>query len=205
MWTDNRTHILEYLKSNNFNRVIDIGASANSWAKDYMTHFFDIVPSNTPTKAIGFFGNICHEDSWTQVLEDVEKNGKFDFAICTHTLEDICNPDLVVKMISKIAKRGFNAVPSKFVEMSRHESHWRGWIHHRWIFNKEENDIVAYPKLNFIEHFSDMDKLSNLKTDDNQELQWCWQDECKLKFVNNDYLGPSLQHVLSYYLNLLHD
>ena len=205
MWNDNRSHILTHLKDKQYSRVIDIGASANSWAKDYMTHYFDINESTEQTKAIGFAGNICHYDSWLQVLEDVKINGKFDFAICTHTLEDICNPDLVVKMITKISKRGFNAVPSKYIEMCRHESSWRGWVHHRWIYNKQGNDIVAYPKLNLIDHLNDMDQLVNKRTVDNEELQWCWQDECTLKFVNNDYLGPDLQSVLSYYHELLND
>ena len=110
---------------------------------------------------------------------------------------------LVTKMLSKIAKRGFNAVPSKYVESTRHEGNWRGWCHHRWIFNKEGNNIVAYPKQNFIEYLPIFDKLSSEKTLNNEELQWCWQNNCTLKIINDDYLGPDLSSVISYYSNLI--
>jgi len=211
MWDNNRDHILSHLKEKKYSRVIDIGASANSWAKEYMTHYFDIVQPDVEMSGVkGFHGNICHVESWDGVLKDVEKNGKFDFAICTHTLEDICNPDLVAKMLTKIAKKGFNATPSKYIEMTRHEftnqkpaGFWRGWQHHRWIFNKEHNDIVAYPKLSFIEYMGEFDKLAEQKHIDNEELQWCWQDECIIKFINNDYLGPTPMAVFEYYRNLL--
>ena len=205
LWSRNRDHILTHLREKKYNRVIDVGASLNSWAKDYMTHYFDInnPGSDLNSDIIGFQGNICHAEDWLPILKDVEKHGLFDFAICTHTLEDICNPYLVTNMLSKIAKRGFNAVPSKYSELHRHEGKWRGWCHHRWIFNPEDGEIVAYPKQPFVEYMSNLDEVLEKRNSENGELQWCWQYKCNLSFVNNDYLGPDTNSVISYYSKLI--
>ena len=203
MWENNRTQVIDYLKEKQFSRVIDIGASADSWANEFMTHYMDIVKMNKAEGKTGFIGNICDPEAWDLVLSDVETNGMFDFAICTHTLEDICNPSFVCKMISKIAKRGFAAVPSKYFELKRHEGPYRGWQHHRWIYNKEGNDVVAYPKLAFTDHMHELDQIVERSTPAIEELQWFWQRSMDLKIVNNDYLGPSPGHVRQYYLNLL--
>ena len=175
----NRDQCLDYLSSKKFPRVIDVGASAYFWAPEYVTHCFDIIES-TSTK------------------------DKTSFAICTHTLEDICNPGLVCKMLSRISEKGFIAVPSKYYELTRHEGQYRGWQHHRWIFNKEGSNIVAYPKLAFVDYIPELDSLAkNLNPQVNGELQWYWQHDINLTFINNDYLGPSPSHVYGYYAGLL--
>jgi hypothetical protein len=200
----NRNQCLDYLNSKNFSRVIDVGASANFWAPDYVTHCFDINESPATNQKISFIGNINDYEDWSPVLKDVEENGKFDFAVCTHTLEDICNPKLVCKMLSRIAKKGFIAVPSKYYELTRHEGQYRGWQHHRWIFDKQHSTLIAYPKLPFVDYIQEFDTIAqSLNPQTNGELQCYWQDEVNLVFVNNDYLGPSPRHVYGYYANLL--
>ena len=57
-----------------------------------------------------FVGNVNSFALWAKVLEDVERHGKFDFAICTHTLEDLANPGLVCEMLPVVARRGFVAL-----------------------------------------------------------------------------------------------
>jgi len=200
-----RQDCLNFLNEQKFKRVIDIGASANFWAADYVTHYFDINVSHVNNK-IGFTGNVNFYNDWVPILQDVEQNGKFDFAICTHVLEDICNPKLTCVMLPLIAKQGFIAVPSKYAEMSRHEGQYRGYIHHRWIYNKEQDKIVAYPKVNFIEYVNEFDKLAtNYDSNINGELQWYWTRDLDINFVNNDYLGPTQSHVHEYYKNLLNN
>lgn len=45
---------------------------------------------------------------------------KLDFAICTHTLEDLDNPGPVWELLPVVARRAFVAVPSKHAELRRH-------------------------------------------------------------------------------------
>ena len=53
---------------------------------------------------------------WEKVEEHVDQYGKFDFCLCSHTLEDIINPFYACKMIEKTCKSGFIAIPSKYIE-----------------------------------------------------------------------------------------
>jgi hypothetical protein len=199
-----RSEVLGFLDEKKFSRVIDVGASGNSWAKQHLSHWVDVNPGDEGGGVRGFVGNINFPDVWREVLEDVASNGKYDFAVCTHTLEDICNPAFVVQMLSKISNQGFIAVPSKFQELSRGvENSWRGYMHHRWIFNQEGDAVIAYPKLNFVEFLGPLDNVAAMSSAANAELQWWWRGQPDFAVVNGDYLGPSGGAVIQYYSGLL--
>jgi hypothetical protein len=198
----NREEILNYLKEKQFKRVLDIGATMAGWSSEYLSHYMDINVW-TDAKAKGFLGNICSIKTWDQVLEDVEKNGKFDFVICSHTLEDISSPLMVTEMINKIGLEGFIAVPSKNMELTRYvNGPYLGWVHHRWIYNIQGNEFVAYPKLNFIESYDWSDITSSFSNDIN-EICFFWKDNFEIKFTNDDYMGPNVESVYNYFAGLL--
>lgn len=194
-----RADVITYLTENQFKTVLDIGFYVNSWSSAFTTHYVDIKKSIDST-AYPFIGNISEYDVWTDVLNYVEQNGKFDFAICTHTLEDISSPQMVCKLLPRIAKEGYIAVPSKYVEFSTKEYNYcrgyRGYIHHRWIFNKEGEEFVAYPKLVFTEYM----KL-NLDHKPEEDLRFFWKDSFEMKVINDDWLGPNDTAVCDMYVN----
>jgi hypothetical protein len=139
--------------------LIDVGAAANPWTMEYVTHIVDIQGGNLPAKY--FQGNISDYSVWETILDYVEKNGKFDFASCTHTLEDISSAKMVCNMISRIAKQGFVAIPSKFAELSNLESsNWLGYIHHRWVYDSKDGKFIGYPKQPFLENFQNKSHLT---------------------------------------------
>jgi hypothetical protein len=186
--THNKIHsrdkeVLNYIQANKLTSVIDIGAARNSWSSSVTTAIVDIVPYDTDKKL--FSGNINYFDVWQELLAYVEEHGKFDFCICTHTLEDISNPGLVASMFSRIAKAGFVAFPSKYRELVRVRPFY-GWMHHRWIFNHEGDKVIGYPKLAFTEY---LDYLKQVGKDDDsiEELSFFWKDTCDLEIVSNDY------------------
>jgi hypothetical protein len=199
--SDKREEVLSYLKESNFKRVIDVGATMSGWSGEFLSHYVDINKwANSPCK--GFHGNICLYSTWEPILKDVEENGLFDFVICSHTLEDIAAPQFVSEMLCKIAKEGFIAVPSKNVELTRQvNGPYLGYVHHRWIYNKEQDNFVAYPKLNFIEHYDHSD-IVNKFTSDINELCFFWKDNFKFNIVNDDYMGPNVGAVYTYFNNL---
>jgi len=85
-------------------KLIDVGGSC-SFADGYLDAVVDFRPPRVPVKNL-FEGNMDYPDVWQKVLKHVEKNGKWDYCICTHTLEDINNPVYVSSIIEKIAKKG---------------------------------------------------------------------------------------------------
>ncbi len=67
----------------------------------------------------------------------------FDFAICSHLLEDVRDPLTVCRELSRVAKRGYIEVPSRAREI--YSKAWlfhlragpgrmteAGFYHHRW-------------------------------------------------------------------------
>jgi hypothetical protein len=100
---------------------------------------------------------------------------------------------------------GFVAVPSKYQEFSKFEGPYKGYIHHRYVFNKEDKEFVAYPKLNFLETDARFDEVSNKLTNQNTELQFFWKETIGLNIINNNFMGPSVNHVYNLYQHLLKD
>jgi len=174
-------------------RVLDVGAMVNP-----MFPNTDTVDINQPAT---FQGNINYPDVWAKVKTNVRKNGKYDYAICSHTLEDIANPLYVCQQLSKVAKRGGIVVPSKYIESGRHAGYYRGFIHHRWIWNIEDGKFVGYPKVNMFEH-PKFDKLMS-RGSTHSEIVMLWEGEIDVSAVNGDFLGPDNASVEGYYEKLL--
>jgi hypothetical protein len=176
-------------------RIIDIGGST-SFADGHLEAIADF---NQPLAKSKYFfqGNINLPEVWVQIHKHVKEHGKFDYAICTHTLEDISNPFFVCREIEKIASAGLIIVPSKYIELSRF-NHFRGFIHHRWIFDFIKGQFTGFPKVNLIEH----ERFTHHIRDKN-ELIYEWQGAINLQLINNDWLGPDNAAVEGYYDQLI--
>jgi hypothetical protein len=182
--------------------VIDVGGSAGGWSHPVADWIVDINPVDT-TRC--FKANLNRHTDWETVLAYVAEHGKFSFAICSHTLEDIANPMLVLEMLPRIAEEGYIAVPSKYREFARIEGAHLGYIHHRWIFDirpEEPNLFRGYPKLGFLEHATELHRLGNL-SGEIEELNFHWTGKIPYRIVNDDYLGPTSGAVREYYRALL--
>lgn len=195
------SYILNKKKTEKFS-VIDVGGSICGWSANIVDAIMDFnEPVMNSNKITQFKCDITHPDSWSQVIQYVKDNGKFDFCICTHTLEDIMNPVFVCEQIQKISNEGYIAFPSKYRELSRFEGHYRGYIHHRWIFDIVNDNIIAYPKINYIDSdiFNDIADYNHNVSD----LSFYWKDNINISYINNNYLGPNVESVKNYYNNLL--
>jgi len=88
-------------------------------------------------------------DSWTQ-LDLCERetwsfpDNHFDYATCTHVLEDLRDPVWVCSEISRIAKAGYIETPSRVVEQSLGVEHplYAGYYHHRWLVEEKDGRLL---------------------------------------------------------------
>ena len=150
----------QFLKSKRTNgdyKVIDIGGSVGNWFNDNIDAIMDFFPPKTDFDGTFFKGDITKQSGWDNILEYVGKNGKFDFCICRHTLEDINNPEFVCEMMSKISNEGWIAVPSKYFELAKgvYSRDTRGLHHHRWIFATHKGSVYGLPKMGWTDSFTD--------------------------------------------------
>jgi hypothetical protein len=65
-------------------------------------------------------------------------DGQFDFAVCSHLLEDIRDPIWVCSELRRVARAGYIETPSRILEQSRGVENPRhcGYYHHRWLVDR---------------------------------------------------------------------
>jgi hypothetical protein len=206
---DVRNEILAFFGSQTRRlKVLDLGGGTSSWLQEYVTDIIDLNPSHE-VKGVNYIkGDFYDNEIWESIPDK-----HYDFVNCSHTLEDLRDPKIIVSMISKKAKSGLIIVPHKYQEISKVESiTWLGNSHHRWIFNILDNNFYAFAKSHyinpltqsyFLNYFSRMISYllnKNLvhfpyrfikKHSFGKELQILFTDHIHLNYFNNDYAGES--------------
>ena len=90
--------------------------------------------------------DICERTPWPFA------DRQFDFAICSHTLEDVRDPLWVCAELMRVAKRGYLEVPSREWESCRGVE-MRGMVgmsHHRWLVEIDGGSVRFVPKYHVI-------------------------------------------------------
>lgn len=81
--------------------------------------------------------DICARDPWPF------SDRAFDFAVCSHVLEDVRDPLWVCSELSRVAARGYIEVPSRLEEqIFGVNGEWVGWGHHRWLIELSDSELV---------------------------------------------------------------
>jgi hypothetical protein len=214
----------EKRQSGNFS-VIDIGAALSPWFRENCDVLFDYISPRQSYNCQFIRGDITTNDGWKEVLEYVDENGKFDYAICKQTIEDIHNPDFVCDMLTKISKSGWIGVPSKYVEMRRGRypkiPQTVGLCHHRWIFITKNDRLYMLPKMGWTDSMpeSSFKFLGKYSKGQRIELGIHWEDSIELKHVLpftagfpddylDDFLSDCIQgtdHPMELWTNLLNE
>jgi len=180
--------VKKLISDNNY-KTIDIGASLQFWSYPECKFVADIV--KIEQEGVKFFDfNIQNKNTWTELLNYVAEHGKFDYSICSHTLEDVITPTDLLELLPKISKKGYIAIPSKYNEfMFLWDNKYRGNAHHKQIIDVKDDMICIYPKYPFIEVFEETDKV--LENNLGNELVVFWEDEIPYKFFAQDNIFHS--------------
>ena len=190
-------HAINYLrelqKTKDNLTVLDVGGGCNIRIPEYTTHVLDFLPLRE--KAAGsnatlFQGDIELTDGWKEVFEYVEENGKFDFVVCAHTLEDINAPHQVILNLRKVADAGFICLPDKYVETCKWNAHGpaMGYGHHRWIYTIKNGKLYGYPKMGCLEyldiHIPSRERwLEKYNLGSQTEMTFLWKNDFDFVFL----------------------
>ncbi len=131
--------------------VLDVGGAARPLSRaDWI---LDLAPYEARGQ-LGSDGDPAHErfgpERWVQRDICMREpwpfaNGQFDFAVCSHTLEDVRDPVFVASELQRVARAGYVEVPSLRQELTYGiQGPWVGWGHHHWLVRP------AGPGLEFI-------------------------------------------------------
>jgi len=181
-------------------RVLDVGAAANPWSAEVADATFDKSAQGAAPQS--FLGDLNKEADWQPLLERVARRGRFAYAVCTHTLEDLAYPAVALKYLPLVAEAGFIAVPSAHTELTRIEGPYRGFIHHRWLAVPDPSGrLVFCPKLSLLERMAG--GAQGETTPALTEWQLFWHGGIDYRILNDDYLGPSPAAVTDMYQAIL--
>lgn len=91
--------------------------------------------------------DVCDRDSWP--FED----DRFDFAICSQTLEDLRDPVGVCRELQRVARAGYIEVPTRLAEQSAGvEGDWPGWSHHHWFCDLTGDGGISFTFKHHVVH-----------------------------------------------------
>jgi FkbM family methyltransferase len=181
--------------------VVDIGGVPNPVIAQMANATFG---SNARRQApLHFDGNLNEYSTWEPLLDHVARYGKFSYSLCSHILEDVALPTLALEMLPRIAEAGHICVTSKYLELLRHEGPYRGYIHHRWIFCPQKEELVLVPKISLLDHMPFDEEEVWQSQPERWELNIYWRKGLQFSVLNNDYLGPNPQEVVKMYATIL--
>lgn len=106
--------------------VIDIGSGDKPfWRANVFLDNLSLgnLHRHSNTETVISFGNLVNSD----ITKTKFKDKAFDFSFCSHLLEHVERPDLVIKEIIRISKKGYIEVPNGVIEFI-HPFHSHLWF-----------------------------------------------------------------------------
>jgi ubiquinone/menaquinone biosynthesis C-methylase UbiE len=174
--------IIEKLKIKSTDRVLDIGGSMMQHREIKINTLVDIIrPEEAPYGSSKLLAkNFVKVDITREKLPFKDK--EFDVCLCTHVLEDLPSPFLVMEEMARVAKRGLIVTPSMGIDMKFTPIDFTNWLtgarrvpgeaHHKWFFVKEGKELKVIPKIYPVLYTKE---FQITKWGGEKEMEYYWQ------------------------------
>lgn len=157
-------------------RILDVGGSMKQHSDILIDTLADIIkPEESPYGPTKLRANKFVRVDFSKDKLPF-KNKEFDFVLCTHTLEDLYNPFLLIEEMSRVGKRGYITTPSFGQDISYSHYNLTDWLtggrrvpgigHHKWLFSVKNGTMQIFPK-----------NYSILATPEFQVVKWLGEEE----------------------------
>lgn len=178
--------IVEKLKIKPSDKVLDIGGSMMQHKEIKVDTLVDIIrPEDAPYGASKLLAKKFIKVDITREKLPF-KNKEFDVVLCTHVLEDLPSPFLVMDEIKRVGKRGLIVTPSMGYDMVFAPIDYTNWLtgarrvpgeaHHKWFFVKENGVLKVIPKIYPILY---TEKFQVIKWRGGVEMEYYWNGTIK--------------------------
>ena len=173
-------------------KILDVGGAMKQHTDIKIDTLVDILqPEDAPYTASKLLAKkFIKLDITRDKLPFADKS--FDFCLCSHTLEDLYNPFLIINEMSRVAKRGYISTPSMGQDMVFSRLDITDWLtgtvrvpglsHHKWFFVKEGNILKVIPK-NYGILYSSRFHLVNWRGEN--ETEYYWEGKINFKQVTD--------------------
>lgn len=191
------THLADQRAKNPNFQVLQVGGPTFALPDNLLSASFG------PAAALQRFeGSLDDEDAWRPILAHVARHGRFSFALCTHVLPHLSNPDFLLRMLPLVAEAGFISTPSRQLECLRPEGPYRGYLQHRWILDRFEGRLTLAPKLGLLEHVSSDFDTAFAEQPSRFELQTFWRGALDIQHLSEaDLQRPAFVERYMAFLN----
>ncbi len=184
--TDN--HIIEKLNIKLTDKILDIGGSMRQHTKIKIDTLVDLIkPEDAPYGPTAMrAAHFVQADVTKSKLPFRDK--EFDVVLCTHTLEDLSSPFLLIEEMSRVAKGGLIVTPSMGTDMVFTPIDFTDWLtgarrvpgeaHHKWFFVNRDKFLEIIPKNYPILYTSDFQVVG---WNGDKEMIFIWKDSINYK------------------------
>ena len=178
--------IIKKYKIKTSEKILDIGGSMKQRQELNIDTLVDILRPEeapyTPGKLLA--KNFVRLDITRERLPFSDK--EFDFCLCSHTLEDLSYPFLVLEEMERVAKRGLIITPSFGSDLVFSHVDFTDWLtgarrvpgfgHHKWLFYEKKGVMQVVPKNYAILYSSE---FHIIKWSGEEEFEYFWEGKIK--------------------------